>query len=535
VTPGHVWTIARTELRRRWRTLKGNAFQLLALAVVAVFLLPVLLASLFGAYLLGDLIASGEAETVIKWARMGFVYGWIFVAGLGGYRAYAVALRPDNVDGLLTTVSHRDILGGLVVAELLVWSGFVLTVGFGAAIAFGIGAGSLPSVPIVLLTLCLTLATGLMAGFLLALMIRNTGVRSTLLTRLRTVFLTLLGIAYFALIVTNAFASVLDPLYRLLAPTPISWFGDLAIVGLGVDGSPLRALGAVAFAGVFIAGSVPVLSRLADWLWYADGVHIDHEVEVDHDTERWSRLAGHLPVPIVGVILADWKRARRSPLSLSFALYPLFVLIGPIMTMLETGAVSTGLPLWILLCGTWITGSLFALNVIGHEGAALPVTLLADSPSRALIGGHVLAGVIPLVPVTIGATLLTALLSPYPLPMVVSLTVAASVLSVAAGGIATGIGVAFPRFEAVRVSRSRKAIVPSTVAFIGYSLVVACVSLPAMIGHSATVGHALASVLHLDQFVIAVGGTVVSTILAVGVGAISTTVANRRLDGYRLG
>lgn len=528
----HARVIARHELRRRWRAMKANTGQLVGLAIASLFLLPVSLGGLIGAYFAGAGIADGSIQTPLRWARTGGVYAWISVAAFGGYRAYATALRPDNLDGFLTTVSHRAVLGGLVLAELSMWSVATVLLGGGLALAFGFGAGSVLSVPLVVLTLLLVLATGLATGFGLALAVRNTGVRSVLLTRLRTVFLGLLAVGYFGLIFTNSFASVLEPLYRLLAPTPVAWFGDLALVGLDADTSLLRAGGVVVFTGLYTALAVPVLARLAEWLWYADGVHVEHGVT--HEADSTSRLSGLLPRPLFGVVAADWKRARRSPLTLSFAVYPLFVLVNPIMTVVETGAVGTGFPIWLLVCGTWMTGALFALNVLGHEGAVLPVTLLADDPGRSLVVGHVLAGVVVVLPLTVVTTLVTALASPHSLPMALSLVVSAAVLSIASGAIATGIGAVFPRFEAVNVSRSTKAVIPSLLAFTVYSIVIAGVSLPTMLAHSGVAGHAIASFLGTDQVVIAAIGTGVSATLAVGVGLVSSSVAVDRVESYRV-
>ncbi len=516
--------------------MKGNTTQLLALAFVAVMLLPFSLAGVLGAYLAGGFVAGSETEPLIDWARMAFGYGWIFVVGFGGYRAYAVALRPDNLDGLLTTVSHRDVIGGLILTELALWSAFFLTIGSAAAVAFAAGAGSVLTIPALLLALCLVLVTGLPAGFLLALGVRNAGVRSRLLSRLRTLFLVLLGVGYFALIFTNAFASVLEPIYRVLAPTPIDWFGDLAAIGLGIGASPFRAIGAVGFSVAFVVAAVASLYRLAEWLWYADGVHVTHEVERSADgASRFGGLSRVLSRPVFGVVAVDWKRARRSPISLSFALYPLIVLAGPIVTAVQTGEVGTGLPLWILVCGTWVAGSLFALNVLGQEGAALPVTLLSEVPERSLVVGHVVSGALLIAPVTVAATVIAGLLSPHSAPAVASLGVSALVLSVASGAIGTGIGVGFPRLEAVSVSRSTKAIVPSVFAFVIYSAAVLVVALPTVVAHSGVASHALASTVGIDRFAIGLVGTVVSTVIACFVGVGSMYVARDRVRGYRLG
>jgi len=539
--------IARTELRRRWRTMKDNPAQLVALAFAAVVFASFFAAGIAGAYVAGGFVAGSESEPVIEWIRTASVYGWIGVVAFGGYRAYAVALRPDNLDGLLTTVSHRDLVAGLVLTELALWSALLLTVGSAATVAFAVGAGSALTVPFVLLTLCLVLVTGLPTGFVLALGVRNAGVRSVLLSRLRTLFLVLFGIGYFALIVTNAFASVLEPIYRLLAPTPVAWLGDLAALGLGVGASPLRAVGVVALAGAFVAGAVAALFRLSAWLWYADGVHVTHER--GRSTGGLSRVAGLrgfdglsavagrsrvLSRPVLGVVATDLKRARRSPISLSFALYPLIVLAGPSVNAIRAGEIGTGLPLWVLVSGAWIAGSLFALNVLGQEGAALPVTLLSAAPGRSLVVGHVVSGGLLVAPVTVVATVVTGLLSPHSVPVVASLGVSALVLAGASGAIATGIGVAFPRFEAVSVSRSTKAIVPSVFAFAVYSVAVSGVALPTVIAHSGIAGHALASFLGVDRLAIGIAGTVTSAVFACGAGAVSMAIARRSVGGYRI-
>jgi len=61
--------IARAELRRRWRTMKGNTTQLLALAFAGIMLLPFSIGGVFGAYLAGGFVAGSETEPLIEWAR----------------------------------------------------------------------------------------------------------------------------------------------------------------------------------------------------------------------------------------------------------------------------------------------------------------------------------------------------------------------------------------------------------------------------------------------------------------------------------
>lgn len=526
----HVVTIGRLELSRRWRVLKDNEAQLVAIAISALFFVPLGIGSLVGAYLFGAAIASGDVETPLRWTRLGFVYAWLFIAGFGGYRAYATTLSPDRLDGYLTTVSHRELLAGLLFAEAAVWGVPAIVVGGVGSLLFAVGTGSVLSAPVLFLTVCTTVATALTTGVLVSLLIRNTGVRSELLTRLRPIFVGLFAIGYFGVVFTQSYASVLQPLSHLLEATPVGWYGDLALVGSVPTASVVRGGATLLASGAFLLANAVVLPRLAAGLWYADGVHIEHEIDHDSSADP-PRLAGILSQPVLGVAMADWKRARRAPITLAFAVYPLFLLTNPVIDAVQTGTIGRILPLSIVVFGPWIAGALFALNVVGNEGAALPSTLLSPTPGRALVAGHVVAGAVLVTPVTVVATVGLGLASPHSTVAVGTLTASALVLAVTAGPIATGIGALFPRFEAVSVSRSTEAIVPSTLAFGIYSLVLFVVAAPTLAGHSSIVGDAIASI-GPSTSVVRIVGTLVSSVLAVVVGGFSSAYAVRSVERF---
>jgi len=528
----------RAELRRRWRTMKGTQRSCWRLRSRASCCFRSRSAGCSGHISPAGSLPEAR-PTHSSNGRVAFVYGWIFVVGFGGYRAYAVALRPDNLDGLLTAVSHRDLISGLLLTELALWSAFFLTVGSAH------GRSRSPSVPAhysrspPCCSHCVSYLRPGSAGFIIALRVRNAGVRSRLLSRLRTLFLVLLGIGYFALIFTNAFASALEPIYQVLSPTPIDWFGDLAALGLGVGASPFRAIGAVGFTGVFVVVAVVSLYRLSDFQGGSGTLMAFTSLTRSSDrtirSSRFNGLSRILSQPVFGVVVADWKRARRSPISLSFALYPLIVLAGPIVTAVQTGRIGTGLPLWVLLTGTWVAGSLFALNVVG-QGAALPVTLLSGPR-----GAHWSPDTSSLVPsgspITVAATVTAGILSPHSVPVVASLGgISARLVSPAvSGAIGTGIGVGLPRFGLSASLEITKAIVPSAFAFAIYSVAVLIVALPAVIAHSGIAGHALASAVGVNRFVIGLSGTLVSAVFACLVGIVSMYVARDRVRNYRLG
>ena len=525
-------TICHLELVRRWRSLTGKPIQVIAIGIAGVFMLPLAAVTLLGAYAFGVGIGTGEIESAVEISRQLVVYTWLLVVGLGGYRTYLHSLRPAGIDGMLTTVSHRDLLAGLVMTELVLWAVPVLPLTALAAIVFALGVGTVIAVPMIVGTAVTILVTGLLVGTILALVVRNTGVRSRLLTRLRTVAFVGLGVGYLWLLVTQAFDTVLAPMYWLLEPTPVGWFGDAMLVGTPAEWSIGPAVGAAITSGLFLVLGGVVAARLAGALWYADGVHIDRTVESGTAGPLSGWMAGILPRPILGVVTADLKRARRAPVSLSYVLYPMLVLIGPVSVTIETGAVGSGFPLWVVLCGVWITGALFTLNVLGHEGAVLPATLLGPHPGSTLIRGHVLGSVAIGLPVTAGGAMVLGALSPRSPAMVLVLVAGAIPLTAAAAGIAAGVGAVFPRFDAVRVSRSRKAVVPSTIAFVIYSLAVGIVTLPLLGGHSALLGHAIADWVAVSRLHVAVVGIAISVIGGLTVGTLSAKYAIRTVETY---
>ncbi|MEY7850838.1 hypothetical protein AB7C87_16740 [Natrarchaeobius sp. A-rgal3] len=530
----HVHAIGRTELRRQWRALQENPTQLIGFLFAGIFFVPMALAGLVGAFFFGHSIASGSLESPRSWGRLVLVYAWVFAAGFGGYRAYSTALRPDRLDGMLTTVSHREFLGGLVYSELLLWGIPTVVYSALASIAFAAGSRSLWAIPFSFGALVLALSTALAAGQLVALVVRNAGVRSKLLSRLRTVVFILIGLVYLAVIFTQNFAAVLDPLLWALEPTPVGWYGDLALLGTASDVSVGRAAGAVVSSAVVLAVAAFVLPRLAELLWYADGVHVEHEVEstAGSSATGQSRLAAILPRSAVGVVWTDWKRAKRAPITLSFVLYPLIFLINPILTVVRTGAVGSSFPLWIALCSAWIAGVLFSLNALGNEGAVLPTTLLSREPGRAVVLGHAFAGAALVAPIAVPATFVLSLLSPQSIGTTLSLTLGTVVLVASAGLIASGIGASIPKFEAVNVSRSTRAVVPSVVAFGVFSLVLSVVAVPLLAGHSALVGGWIASLLGTSHALVAAASTVVTVAIALPASALSARHAVRTVESY---
>jgi len=204
------------------------------------------------------------------------------------------------------------------------------------------------------------------------------------------------------------------------------------------------------------------------------------------------------------------------------------------METVQTGSVAGSFPVLVAFCGVWITGALFTLNVVGNEGAVLPATVLSPDPARALVGGHIAAGALVGLPATVLAVTVLGIAGPQSLTTVATLTVGTVVAGGCAGPIATGIGAAFPRHEAVSVSRSRKAIIPSTFAFVIYSLVVSIVALPLLVTHTGLITHLVGDTLGISPTVFGGVGIAITAVLGVAFGLFSFLYARRTVEDYRM-
>jgi ABC-2 type transport system permease protein len=530
-TPHRAYLIARTEVLQTKRSIEDSSSRLVAMLFSAVFFLLLGIAAVIGAYFFGTTLGGIGGQTSLRIASGA-------AAGIFGFPVLFTAIRmvqkvpfPETTDGLLTTVPHRDAVAGIILAEMAKMIGIPVVFVLGAAVVFGIGAGSVTSVVLFAFSVLSLGLLGMLFGFVIGFIVLNLLARSPVLARYRMVIGALLFLVYISIFIVGPWESVIEPLVQAVSTSPLGWFGDLALLAVVADASTVQAVAAGLISALGIPAAVAGCNWLAAQLWYT------HPVEPAADEEEPSRMGdisigsiGSVPRPMTRVIRKTWLRARRSPIRLMYVLYPLLGLIDFII--IESGSVSPVLPALIALYGAWATGAAFTLNPIGDEGPVLPITLTSSITGRTFVNALCLAGLVIGIPVTVIAVVVTGVIASLSITSLVGVVVMSVVLCLCATAIATGAGVAFPRLEPARITRGRKAIVPSLFAFALFSLVLIVVSVPAMLGLIPAARDLLTDLVGFGTQTLAVGGLVGTIVLGGIAGAISYISAVGSFNGY---
>ncbi|MFC6837646.1 hypothetical protein [Halomarina ordinaria] len=525
----HVRLVARHEVVRRWRAVRGNTRQALAIGASILFGALFFAVAVFGAYAFGGAMARGEVTPPLDLLRLAAAAVFAFAVFLTTIRAVQTSTAPPGLDGLLTTLPHREVIAALALVEVgfaLLFPGSAVAL---VALAFAVGAGAPATAALLTVAVVGLVTVGALTGVTLGLAVRVLVARSALLSRLRTPVAVGLFLAYFAVITSQQAGSAFAPVLRAVGATPLGWFADLGLYGLSPDASAVRAAGALGATAVAVPLVGAAASALAGRLWYDDPVQPEG---ADEAQASGMGDVTFVPRPMARVVRKSWLRAKRNPMRLQYVAYPLFFLWAPLADVVRTGTVPPGLAALVAFYGAWATGSAFSLNPVGDEGPVLPVTLTTPVTGRTFVGGVCLAGVLVGVPLTALAAVGLALAAGLEPAALAAVGVSAVVLPLAATGIAAGVGSVFPRLQTVRLGRNRQAVVPSLFAFALYSLVLGVAGLPASVVGAPGVLGVLSELVGLPQTTALVGGLALTVVLAGVAAAVGVRVAVTRFEGY---
>lgn len=473
--PRHTIRVGVFEFRRSVRAIWEDKARAFLMAAGLVF--PSLMLVGF-IYLFSEAIRNAGSVSLPPIARGTVALFWLFGVFIATQRVVSARPRIDAEPLMLTTVSPRTVVGGLVLGETLRVLAYlalpVLVLTGGVVYLFG----SLVSVLLIPLAAVLLGLTAVLAGMVLGYAVALLIVTSPFVARHKTV---LGGIA--VLVAMGGYLLMTLPQFggigqESLAVLPVGWFIDLAVIGTPVQGSMVRVAVVVGGSLFIVIGGTALVEYEATRLWFTDPVSGDEEVKKESEPvasepgkTRTALADAIAPAGIPAGIsqptrrVAQWSllRTRRDPRRLNFLLLP--------VVMVGSGVISSGMQAaspWTVFAPAaavllaWMAGATFAMNPLGDEGAVLPVTLISISGS-AYVRGLMLPGLLygaPLVVLVIGST---ALVGPFELPVALGLVGVGLLATVVAVTTAPAVGLWFPRFSAVSIGQSREVIPPRLV------------------------------------------------------------------------
>ncbi|SEW03829.1 hypothetical protein [Halobacterium jilantaiense] len=486
--------LARVDLVRGYRWVRSQDFWLLYGSFTAVgFAFITVYAYSLGRDT-GVALAAGETPWFAAGgAATAWSVVWLFTAATLAGGAFGSSGDLDNDGHYLTLRPTADVAAGKLASAAVKFAGFVVPPALGLALGLSLGLGTpvpvLGVVAAATVTVTSAAAVGYPAGFLLKGVVR----RSNVLTRLKPVVGVGIFAAYFTVMFTGNFTTVVEALRPALRAPPLGWLGDLSLAttpgvtpgAVGVAGA--LALG-VAVTGVGVLLAVPA----ARYAWRTDRT-VSTEGDdgpttaPDHAVDRLLGAVTRAPATR-GLASTALLRVYRSPLQLVFVSFPLLAAIPVGEQMLASGTVPWYAPWLAVWYGAWAAGATLPLNPLGNQGSALPSLLTAPADGRHAVHGYVAATAVVAVPVTVAAAVLLAWLSGATALATAGVGAGAVGAVLAASVLAAGVGSVFPRFEGVDFAGSRRAVPPSKVAYGAFSA-----ALTATVVSVAAVQSALAS------------------------------------------
>jgi hypothetical protein len=492
----------------------------------------------------GSTLAAGSATPPWLFTATGVL--WVFMTILIVLDGVGSNGDLDNDGHYLTIRPTADIAGGKLVAAAIKFSAYTISLGLAAGAGLAVGTGSLLPVIGMVAAAVVTVVTATSIAYPIGFTLKGFLRRSPRLARFTTAVGLGLGVAYVTLSVTGGMLGVverLDPVFR--AP-PIAWLGDLAL--LTTAGADVNAVGAVAVLGltpIVAVGGLMLSVPAARYAWVADAAHTsdgeetDRPTAPDHTVDTLLGLVTKAPATR-GIASTTLLRAVRSPLQFVFVAPPMIAAISFADTFVTSGTVPWFVPWFVVGYGAWAAGAVLPLNPLGNQGSMLPTLLTAPARPRDVVHGNVVAAALVGGPMTAGCAVGAGYLAGSP-PVVLAMLGVVSIAAVVGGAVvATGLGSAYPRFDAVSFSGSREAVPPSKRAYGLFSVYVSLTVGSASVVSNETareVGSALLSRWLPWGLEVGVGTLLVTSAVVLAGSVVSIPLAYRgavrRVEAYR--
>ncbi|EMA50949.1 MULTISPECIES: hypothetical protein [Halococcus] len=539
--------LARIELRRGYRWLRGQDFWLLYMAVSALGLL-------FGSWVafdttrsIGTALVAGESPP-LSLATVGIAWSvlWLFLTATLAVDALGSNGGLANDGHYLTIRPAVDVVVGKLLAAAAKFAVLVFVLPLAATLGLAVGTGTpLPLVGGFAAT-AVAIVTATAAGYPIGLAAKGVVHRSERLSRFKPILGAGIGVSYLIVMVSGEVVTVIEWITPVLRAPPLGWLGDLALsttVGAGASG--VGAVAVILVGGVAAVAGTRSTVVAARYAWRADRARPTEDdadaaaVAPEHRIDRLLRTVCRRPATL-GIASTALVRAYRSPLQLVFVAFPLVAAIPLGESLLATGTLPWYAPWAVIWYGAWAAGAAVPLNPLGNQGATLPTLLSAPAGGRSVVHGHVVA-VLPIAPVIAGLAVGVGVLAGESGVALAVLAASSVAAVVAAAVLAAGIGAVFPRFAAVDFAGARRAVPPSKVAYGVFSqaltlaVVAGAVVIDDVVRELGTVVLSawLPFGLTVSVDTLTTGSWIVLGCVAVAV-PIAYRVAVRRIDGYRL-
>lgn len=505
--------IARIELVRDYRTFKQNSLRI-ALLVLATIFGGLYLGLMAVLTYVGGTVARGESglSVPVEVSAM-IVVLWMSFAAMFAVRA---AMRTTEIDGstiLLTTVPSEAVAVGLLVAEYVRALAFVLLPVALLGGGFVLGSRTPMSMFVIPVATGLFIASSLCCGYTVGMYGRLLAHRFTGTTKHLLTAGSLVGMSLTLLVVIFLGN---EANFESATAFPMSWYGDLFFIGAPLTISLERAVGAIGGSVLSIGICGVAVRRFANELWYDTSITGERLFPQSGTPKPMALTQDVVDTRYLsqGTCIVARKtlfRVLRRPSTRSYLLFPLFIAALLVVEALQTADARPLLPIVMILVGVWFSGALVTLNPLGEEGTVLQQTVLTPLTGEQFIRGKGLLGVVLGLPVTVFAVVVASY-GTYSFVETGVVVTIAIVHTLAAIGIAAGVGTGLPRFGALRVGSRRRIVPPSLSAITVYTIAVTW--LGGLVAGVAVFPTVIDGVLSLSREVM-----VVSTVVVVGLDA----------------
>ncbi|RZN61462.1 hypothetical protein [Methanonatronarchaeum sp. AMET6-2] len=451
-------------------------------ATLAVYLIMVLgggVAGGYAGYQFAGLLGGGELAGQPITSMLGGVLAvfWVFIVFIMVFRALGERGAPTVVDNLLHVTPLYGVCWGILFSEIVYMLMWILLPAVGFGVGFALGGGGVVQVLFVPFVAVLFAVSSVAVGYPLGLGLRYLLTRFRFVVKYKVPLIIGVFFLYILLVVLGLLENIAVMLFEPVQSTPMAWYADLLLIGVGGLGiSVLNGFLVLLFSLLLLPLSVFATRFVGGKNWFSDPVLVDekHGEEVVQDLDSYLEpgvLSGLLGRRLESLMVNVVRQAIRKPIKSIYAAFPILILVPLFVDM------PANLPFVVLFVVVWAAGSLFCLNILGDQGSFLPTLLLSGVKGRELVWAHLLPTLIIGIPVGVVLVFLTGYWVGVELAELGILLVITVLLMVLGGFMSVWLGTVFPRFDSIKITKSMRVVLPSKMAYIGFTFyLVLCIA-----------------------------------------------------------